>query len=68
MIADIELISYSSRKRHYQLHETLGVGGFAEVKRATFMDNGQDVRSSLPYPSLKFEADFAIFLLMGELL
>ncbi|GAA5828223.1 hypothetical protein JCM5353_003898 [Sporobolomyces roseus] len=32
-----------SRKRHYQLHETLGVGGFAEVKRATYVDDGQDV-------------------------
>ncbi|GAA5828665.1 hypothetical protein JCM3766R1_003778 [Sporobolomyces carnicolor] len=32
-----------SRKRHYQFKETLGVGGFAEVKRATCIDNGEDV-------------------------
>ncbi|GAA6010340.1 hypothetical protein JCM11491_006275 [Sporobolomyces phaffii] len=32
-----------SRKRHYQFKDTLGVGGFAEVKRATCIDDGQDV-------------------------
>ncbi|GAA5825886.1 hypothetical protein JCM10212_006203 [Sporobolomyces blumeae] len=31
------------RKRHYTFHETLGVGGFAEVKRATCVDTGEDV-------------------------
>ncbi|GAA5929405.1 serine/threonine-protein kinase [Sporobolomyces koalae] len=32
-----------SRKRHYQFKDTLGVGGFAEVKRATCTDTGEDV-------------------------
>ncbi|BGP00247.1 putative Calcium/calmodulin-dependent protein kinase II (putative) [Rhodotorula toruloides] len=31
------------RKRHYTIRETLGVGGFAEVKRATALDTGREV-------------------------
>ncbi|GAA6002918.1 hypothetical protein JCM10207_001897 [Rhodosporidiobolus poonsookiae] len=31
------------RKRHYAIGETIGVGGFAEVKRATQIDTGREV-------------------------
>ncbi|GJN91210.1 hypothetical protein Rhopal_004228-T1 [Rhodotorula paludigena] len=31
------------RKRHYSIKETLGVGGFAVVKRATALDTGREV-------------------------
>ncbi|BGP25373.1 hypothetical protein JCM10295v2_004297 [Rhodotorula toruloides] len=31
------------RKRHYTIRETLGVGGFAEVKKATALDTGREV-------------------------